>query len=420
MWGDTLDRRHLVVDGDGFQATAVLESALRRLRHAKEPRQLWADAFCINQDDIKERNTQVPLMAEVYGQATRVLAWLGEDVSPSIAAAYRWANTHYGIWRLVREFQIHYLWKWTWGSGVIDAGLDAWAGVIKIFSHPYWTRMWTLQECMIPDGGPVLVCGPLEFPFQQLYHAVETTLHQHLDYRNYGNRKHSELDRDSLNWGEGNLLADMKNLVTMMNRPGSPGLLLSLFALTESCQCTVPHDHIYALYGLEPDIRTMYPPDYDKPLGQLAHETTIYLMRYGLSWFPSSRWCLQENPFKAGAPPSWVPDFTRVMRDVDSPHHYPGKSVYAHAIGDLFPCARHEKQDRSIQLSLDKTTVSASGLHLGRCDILLRFSNETMIVVRQLLDLFRMTTGNWESMDSPWREKVVPTKETMVDRVRRV
>jgi hypothetical protein len=40
---------------------------------------LWADAICINQSDINERNTQVKLMGEIYRTATRVHVWLGLD-----------------------------------------------------------------------------------------------------------------------------------------------------------------------------------------------------------------------------------------------------------------------------------------------------------------------------------------------------
>jgi len=39
---------------------------------------LWADAICVNQEDIPERNSQVRLMREVYSTATEVVARVGE------------------------------------------------------------------------------------------------------------------------------------------------------------------------------------------------------------------------------------------------------------------------------------------------------------------------------------------------------
>ncbi len=65
---------------------------------------LWADAVCMNQNDIPENNTQVLLMAKVYSMAAKVLVWLGRPVHrPRItpngvrASAYRivsrvWVN----------------------------------------------------------------------------------------------------------------------------------------------------------------------------------------------------------------------------------------------------------------------------------------------------------------------------------------
>ena len=40
---------------------------------------LWVDAICIDQFDSRERIRQVVLMRGIFGSATRVLGWLGED-----------------------------------------------------------------------------------------------------------------------------------------------------------------------------------------------------------------------------------------------------------------------------------------------------------------------------------------------------
>jgi hypothetical protein len=40
---------------------------------------LWADAVCINQDDVNDRNKQVSSMREVYKMAERVEIWLGTE-----------------------------------------------------------------------------------------------------------------------------------------------------------------------------------------------------------------------------------------------------------------------------------------------------------------------------------------------------
>ncbi|KAF1978281.1 hypothetical protein BU23DRAFT_587213 [Bimuria novae-zelandiae CBS 107.79] len=40
---------------------------------------IWVDAVCINQDDKKEKGHQIQSMARIYGQANRVIVWLGKE-----------------------------------------------------------------------------------------------------------------------------------------------------------------------------------------------------------------------------------------------------------------------------------------------------------------------------------------------------
>jgi hypothetical protein len=90
VWGDTKNRRDITVDGTTLSVTANLHGALTAFRHRPLPppangapqqqqqvRRLWADAVCINQEDLRERTSQVELMARIFASARRVLAWLG-------------------------------------------------------------------------------------------------------------------------------------------------------------------------------------------------------------------------------------------------------------------------------------------------------------------------------------------------------
>jgi hypothetical protein len=94
VWGDWRNRRDITIDGETFSVTANLHGALTAFRHwplsasrdsahqgvesIRQPvRRLWADAVCINQEDLPERTSQVELMARIFAGAHRVLAWLG-------------------------------------------------------------------------------------------------------------------------------------------------------------------------------------------------------------------------------------------------------------------------------------------------------------------------------------------------------
>src|ERR1700733_1385135 len=68
-------------NGDSLLVTANCEAALRELRHASETTKLWIDSICIDQtrDAVKERNTQVAHMGEIYKCAKQVVVWLGKS-----------------------------------------------------------------------------------------------------------------------------------------------------------------------------------------------------------------------------------------------------------------------------------------------------------------------------------------------------
>lgn len=79
VWGDPSNQTNINCNGKALSVPATLAIALRRLRHESTVRMIWADAICINQQDIPERNQQVTLMSKIYSSAKRVISWLGDD-----------------------------------------------------------------------------------------------------------------------------------------------------------------------------------------------------------------------------------------------------------------------------------------------------------------------------------------------------
>jgi hypothetical protein len=57
--------------------TAVKSSEGRVTGLATIPVLFWIDAICINQNDMNERNEQVPRMGDIYSMASRVWIWIG-------------------------------------------------------------------------------------------------------------------------------------------------------------------------------------------------------------------------------------------------------------------------------------------------------------------------------------------------------
>jgi hypothetical protein len=66
-----------LVNGRAISITENIWSAFLHLRRTKEPRLLWADALCIDQNNIEERSHQVSLIPEIYKNESTVISWLG-------------------------------------------------------------------------------------------------------------------------------------------------------------------------------------------------------------------------------------------------------------------------------------------------------------------------------------------------------
>jgi Heterokaryon incompatibility protein (HET) len=113
-WGRSDYPRTIVIDGHKVTLGENLYWALFNIRDQNEERLVWADAVCINQDDLDERNRQVSLMAFIYSRAQTVLVWLGYE-----------GDDRDHITRASLDWQRIYTW---------------------LSTRDYWSRVWIVQE----------------------------------------------------------------------------------------------------------------------------------------------------------------------------------------------------------------------------------------------------------------------------------
>ncbi|KAI3318848.1 HET-domain-containing protein, partial [Xylariaceae sp. AK1471] len=133
VWGSEKDLVEIVIGGEAKKVTRSLGSALHHLRNDEE-RILWVDAVCINQGDKDERSSQVQLMQRIYSDASQVVVWLGpleEEDEHTIKA----------IERIGRDSRLH----WT----AIPRMHDVLFRLFFFLRHPWWTRIWTVQEAVL-------------------------------------------------------------------------------------------------------------------------------------------------------------------------------------------------------------------------------------------------------------------------------
>ncbi|KAH7380875.1 heterokaryon incompatibility protein-domain-containing protein [Cadophora sp. MPI-SDFR-AT-0126] len=167
-WGSQILDFDIIIGEEPYSVTSNLYGALKQLRHADgSARIVWVDAICINQKDPKERTTQVNMMADIYLNAGLVIMWLGEEV---IIDGISTEGAAFALLEQIQEvFKEH---------GFVDldfqlAGPDGypcpgyglpytqtvdWIRLSRVFSKPYFERIWIIQE-VVKARKAVLACG---------------------------------------------------------------------------------------------------------------------------------------------------------------------------------------------------------------------------------------------------------------------
>lgn len=147
--------------------TRNLFEALQVFRLKDRPRDLWADAVCIDQENLSERSAQVQLMAQIFSGASRVLVWLGHGDYFSIQVAFhfvcRYVN-RYGRDYLQPGESASYFWRDSERishDSEVETGPSQTVGrcavraLGQLFSCPYFRRGWVIQEVALPKVADV-------------------------------------------------------------------------------------------------------------------------------------------------------------------------------------------------------------------------------------------------------------------------
>ncbi|KAK5273866.1 hypothetical protein LTR99_000879 [Exophiala xenobiotica] len=141
MWANKEPKRVLHVDSQRFLLRPNIYSFLLRLRLPDKPRMVWLDSVCINQNSVDERSQQVSLMRDIYSSCQECQAWLGES------------DEHRGdeVIEVLKKspadtqgmLDLNYLVRQLYHRQLTEA-FKRW------LAHPYWGRIWMLQELTLP------------------------------------------------------------------------------------------------------------------------------------------------------------------------------------------------------------------------------------------------------------------------------
>jgi hypothetical protein len=161
-----------------LNVTQNLATALVYLRHRTEPRVLWIDALCINQEDMEERSSQVARMAEIYRLAHRVVVWLGPesegDGSAKALSTLRFISSQIEVDWARGEMRATDQANPSWANTHVPLPLDpnVLGPIFMLLNRPWFERVWVQQEIIVANDNAVLVCGHNSITRRQFTKAV--------------------------------------------------------------------------------------------------------------------------------------------------------------------------------------------------------------------------------------------------------
>ncbi|KAI9728295.1 MAG: hypothetical protein M1834_007699 [Cirrosporium novae-zelandiae] len=379
VWGSSSQQRRLDRPIICYEKTLLVtrncEEALLRLRRRTKPRFLWIDAICIDQSSVRERGQQVELMGDVFRSAERVVIWIGESTKETTRAFeyleavahdrklledrnQKWPGEytekndddkkagdatrkiklpraqgrvnrnlfHKYERKRVRCLELFLCWMDCMGKrylGISSSIEDSYKIVLRdIFHNPYFTRMWTLQECVLARSQrAILQCGKKNISWDIVLMTYDKYFYPDLrnDDEAVVNAFHSHYQLDML------LKAKMDprlHEAPLHRRRTNPKVVrpefndffpmfsstLALLDLARRQQCMDPRDKIFALDGILRELGIMFPkPDYSKSVEQIYLEAATAVIQHdqnlSLLYFVSS-------PQRRKRLPSWVPDWS--------------------------------------------------------------------------------------------------------------
>jgi len=278
VWGDPTKRRWIQCDGRWLLIPTSLAVALRRLRNKETARVLWADAICINQQDIPERNKQVALMAKIYRIAEKVIAWLGDDYG-NAKTLFDFVCKLQQLW----PHDIHKLVPQLESDHPIFQHRAGWKALGKLFEHVYFKRGWIQQE--IGLAKEAIICwGNSEVPWNLICRMNYNFLTAHFDIidERFDVNSTAAKNTDLLYSTQERYQRVTNSECKTSGETPMKKNFWSILRISRNLRFSDHHDVVYAFLGHPaaealsgPDKAPLVPIDYSKDVYQLYTELAV-------------------------------------------------------------------------------------------------------------------------------------------------
>ena len=174
-WGKGSRTKRIVLsEGYTLLVSKTVFDGLSETTRDSEVKMFWVDQICIRQDDKREKEMQVALMAQIYGQAYLVVGWLGNPVRKTrlgfrlleLFAAVE--NVTLGIdegsktkeYLRILQGLVEELCLKEPLEILTDLENAAWQGAFALVERQWFNRVWVVQEVALSSNLRIY-CGRL-------------------------------------------------------------------------------------------------------------------------------------------------------------------------------------------------------------------------------------------------------------------
>jgi hypothetical protein len=284
-WGPPSTVYPVLVDGQVLDIRENLWLLLHEMQKHEDKRSFWADAICINQADIAEKNSQVSIMGLIFGQASEVIIWLGKGAvgtreALSLADRYDWdqlrslhplgvAESAAALSEINHELVTH---------------LDAFH---KLCCRQYWTRTWIIQEVYLARGRRLIRCGS-ETIFFNKFCSLFLYVGLGFIYKGLVGPQFKTWEwKDFQSSSAHTVITDYAEM-----QRGSPLLLEQCICRYVRTKCLDPRDKVYAFLSIANDITTspiQLKPRYSTEVADLFWQTLNFCRSVNVSFAATLR-----------------------------------------------------------------------------------------------------------------------------------
>jgi hypothetical protein len=305
------------------------------------PMRFWVDAICINQNDLNEKNEQVPRMGDIYSMASRVWIWIGlpskifggdpnleilkRALSYVVQDSFNQPASHEtkrppGT-PLIEQFADHrrqvilesLVVRMREMGMVLEPGammdmmhqqyaqISSQASsqhthtsfntflqqLASLLGQPYFERVWIIQEYVLNPREPIALLGNFVLDLGHIFLTVVRLTHEAhsmnehskaLAFAATGQADHlAALYQARMQWIGGSSDHKPRGSITRLSPGERLNHVLQTFANT---RCTNPVDRFYGILGFlsHRDLPKSLLPDYSLPVEQVAQAYTRYII----------------------------------------------------------------------------------------------------------------------------------------------